>query len=58
MNLQRADGKLLLQETKSLKNKKSKSLNCPLVRMPKVGAIPQLEFSDWQNWKDVFRLVS
>ena len=58
MNLQRTDGKLLLLETKILKNKKSKSFNCPSVRMPKMGAIPQLEFSDWRNWKDVFRLVN
>ena len=58
MNLHRKDGKLLLLETKSLKNKKSKSLNCPSVRMPKMRAIPQLEFSDWRNWKDFFRLVS
>ena len=58
MNLQRTDGELLLLETKSLKNKKSKSLNCPSVRMPKMGAIAQLEFSDLRNWKDFFRLVS
>ena len=58
MNLQRTDGKLLLLENKSLKNKKSKSLNCPSVRMPKMSAIPQLEFSDWRNWKDFFRLAS
>ena len=58
MNLQRTDGKLLLLETKSLKNKKFKSLNCPSVRMPKMGAIAQLEFSDLRNWKDFFRLVS
>ena len=58
INLQRTEGKLLLLETKCLKNKKSKSLNCLSVRKPKMRAIPQLEFSDWGNWKDFSGLVS
>ena len=58
INLQRTDSKLLLLKTKSLRNKKSKSLNCLSVRMPKKRAIPQLEFSDWWNWKDFLHRVS